>query len=385
MPATADGTTGRVRMVLAFDFGIVSTPHCVKSIAEPDRMMQGKTGMDIVLLNEHRAVEWRRYIENAHQAAFAHELEWRNVVEKTYRHTPYYLMAIDADTVAGLLPLFLVRSPFFGRFLVTAPYLSHGGLLAEDEQVAGALVEAARMLAVQKRVEYVEIRGLDKIGQGLRLKEKYCTYLLPLDSDPELVWSGMEKRARNTVRKAMKSGLLVEQGPHLLSDFARASNRLMHELGTPFHGEAFFRNILTEFKDRAQIFMVRHRDGFIGGGLTVTFRETIAWVYGGCLKAYRDTAAMNLLTWEIIRYACQQGLGQLDFGRSQWDSGSALFKRQWGAHPVPLFYMYDVLERKQLPDIDPTSKRFQLAITIWKRLPFQIAKALGPHVIRGLA
>ena len=340
--------------------------------------------MDAVLLSKDRMVQWERYLQTSPHATFAHALGWRSVVEKTYHHIPYYLMAMDGGSVEGLLPLFLVRSWIFGRFLATAPYLSYGGLLAKDSTTAGVLVDAARELAMEERAKYVEIRGFHKINHGLQLKDKYCTYLLPLDSDPEVVWTRLEHRARKAVRKAMKCGLAVERGSHFLGDFVEVVSRLMRDLGTPFHGEPFYRNILEEFADRAEIFMVRHRDGFIGGGLTVVFKETLVWPYGGCLKAYRGLAGMNLLTWEIIRYGCQRGAAYLDFGRSQWDSGTALFKRQWGAQPVPLFYEYYLGDGAKMPDVDPTNPRYRLLIAAWRRLPLCLTKAIGHFVIRNI-
>jgi FemAB-related protein (PEP-CTERM system-associated) len=340
--------------------------------------------MDVILLSEDRLEQWECYLKTSPHATFAHELGWRKVVEKTYHHTPYYLMAIEGNSVEGLLPLVLIRSRIFGRFLATAPYLSYGGLLAQEEDGIRALVGAAKELAREKEASYLEIRGLNTVGHGLRLKEKYCTYLLPLDPDPKAVWARLEKRARTAVRKAMKSGLAVEWGSHLVSDFVEVLCRLMRDHGTPYHGESFYRNIVEAFSGRTEIFMVRYRDGFIGGGFTVTFKETLAWLCGGCLKAYRGLAAMNLLTWEIIRYGCQQGLAYLDFGRSQWDSGTALFKRQWGAQPSPLFYEYYLPAGASLPDQDPTNPKFRLAIALWKRMPVFAAKALGPLIIKDI-
>jgi len=158
----------------------------------------------------------------------------------------------------------------------------------------------------------------------------------------------------------------------------------MRDLGTPFHREIFYRNILAEFSDRAEIFMVRYRDRFIGGGLTVISKDTLTWPYGGCLKDYRHLAGMNLLTWDIIRYACEQGMACLDFGRSRWDSGTALFKQQWKAEPLPLFYEYDLADGVELPDMDPTNPSFRLPIAVWKRLPLAVTTAFGPCLIKGI-
>jgi serine/alanine adding enzyme len=95
-------------------------------------------------------------------------------------------------------------------------------------------------------------------------------------------------------------------------------------------------------------------------------------------------ATMSLLTWEIIRNGCEKGFKYFDFGRSRWDSGTALFKRQWGAQPSPLFYEYYLPGGGSLPDQDPTNPKFRLAIALWKRLPVFAAKALGPFIVRDI-
>lgn len=341
--------------------------------------------MDVVLLTPNREKAWERFVAASAGATFAHLLGWRNVVQRTYGHIPYYLMAMEDDRAVGLLPLFLFGSRIFGRFLVTAPYLSHGGLLVEDKEAACVLVKGAQKLALEQRAQYVEIRGLSRVDHGLRLKDRYCIYLLPLNPDPAMVWARLEKRARTAVRKAIKSGLTVDRGPHLVHELAEVLGRVMRDLGTPCHREAFYRNILEQFPDRVEIFMVRFRDAFVGGGLTVTFKDTLAWPYGGCLKTYRDLAAMNLLTWEIIRYGCLQGLAHLDFGRSLLGSGTALFKRQWGARPLPLFYEYHLAAGAPMPDLDPTNPKFRLAIAIWRRLPLFATKLLGPLITANIS
>lgn len=340
--------------------------------------------MDVNLLGNDREVDWQRYLQTSPQATFGHELGWRNVVEKTYQHTPYYLIATEGQSVEGLLPLFLIKSPIFGRFLATAPYLSYGGLLAKDPTTAGALVDAARQLARTKRVRYVEIRGLQQVGQALDLKDKYCTLVLPLTSDAEALWERFEGRARKAVKKALRSDLSVVWGHHLVESFAEVISQHMRTLGTPFHQLDFYRNILVEFPNQAEIFMVCHGGQYLGGVLLVTSKDTMFPLYGGVLTQYRSVSPMSLLIWEMIRYGCEKGFGCLDFGRSQWDSGTFLFKRQWGAQPVPLFYEYHLTHGRELVDMDPHNPKFRLPIAIWKRLPLAMTKVLGPYIIRDI-
>lgn len=183
------------------------------------------------------------------------------------------------------------------RFLTTAPYIDsgEGGLSANDSETAGKLVDAAKRVSEREMSKYIEIRGLDRVNHGLQLKEKYRKYLLSLDKDPEVVWNRLEQRAKTAVRKAMKCGLAVEWGSHLLSDFVNVESRITRDLGAPCQREPFYRNILEEFPGRAEHCLVRYREEFIGGALSVTFKKTLVGYAGGCLKAYRDMAIMNLL------------------------------------------------------------------------------------------
>jgi FemAB-related protein (PEP-CTERM system-associated) len=341
--------------------------------------------MDIVPLTPVREKDWQRFVADSDQASLAHALGWRNVVEKTYRHVPVYLMAIDGQTLAGVLPLFLIRSPLFGRFLVTAPYLSYGGLLANNEQAGSALIQAAWEVATERKAKYVEVRGLSKVGQGLLLKDKYCTFLLPLSVGPDVLWQRFEGgRARKVVRKALKSGLIVERGHHLRAIFADVMSRHMRDLGTPFHPPHFYQCITEEFPQQAEILMAKYGDRYIAGILLASYKDTVYDLYAAALREYRSLGAGSLLVWEAIRSACERGFDYFDFGRSRWDSGTFFFKRQWRAQPVPLFYEYHLMAGAGLPDADPTNASFGWAIALWKRLPVVAAKALGPLIIRDI-
>jgi FemAB-related protein (PEP-CTERM system-associated) len=268
---------------------------------------------------------------------------------------------------------------------VTAPYLSHGGLLAHDERAVPALVRAAREAAVEQRAKYVELRGLQRVNQGLLLKDKYCSFLLPLGVGPDVLWRQFEGgRARTAIRKARKSGLSVEGGQHLKSAFANVMSRHMRDLGTPFHRLRFYQHIVEEFPQQLEILMARHGDRYIAGILLITCKETVHWLYGAALREYRHMAPTSLLVWEAIRSASERGLAYFDFGRSRWESGTFFFKRQWGAQPIPLFYEYHLTNGTSLPDVDPTNTSFRSAIALWKRLPVFAAKALGPWIIRDI-
>ena len=93
------------------------------------------------------------YVHKSNTSTFYHQIGWRSVVEKTYKHKPTYLIAKEDGEMKGVLPLFLMRSMFFGKKLVSVPFAPYGGVCADNETVKNALIEEA------KRITKIFIRG----------------------------------------------------------------------------------------------------------------------------------------------------------------------------------------------------------------------------------
>src|SRR5690606_5141445 len=79
--------------------------------------------------------------------ATGHDLRWLHVLRDGVDHTPYCLLAQRGESTAGVLPLALVRSRLFGRFLVSLPYVNSAGVRAVDNEAATQLVTSAVGLA----------------------------------------------------------------------------------------------------------------------------------------------------------------------------------------------------------------------------------------------
>jgi hypothetical protein len=158
----------------------------------------------------------------------------------------------------------------------------------------------------------------------------------------------------------------------------------MRDLGTPFHPPKFYQSITEEFPYQSEILMAKYGDRYIAGILLVSYRDTVYDLYAAALREFKSLGAGSLLIWEAIRSACDRGIDYFDFGRSRWDSGTFVFKRQWRGQPVPLFYEYHLRAGASLPDVDPTNTSFRWAIALWKQLPVFAAKALGPMIIRDI-
>jgi lipid II:glycine glycyltransferase (peptidoglycan interpeptide bridge formation enzyme) len=92
----------------------------------------------------------------------------------------------------------------------------------------------------------------------------------------------------------------------------------------------------------------------------------------------------NLLYWEAIRLAIENGFGKFDFGRSTPDEGTYRFKEQWGARPVQLHWHYLMRDNASLPELNTKNPKYQLAIKVWQRLPVSVTKLIGPTIVKNI-
>ena len=208
--------------------------------------------------------------------------------------------------------------------------------------------------------------------------------MLTLRAAPAL-WDGLDRKARNQVRKAQKSGLTYrEGGPELLDAFYAVFARNMRDLGTPVYSSRFFTEILGAFPDRARIHVVSRKTTPVAAGLTFETRGTVEIPWASSVRDFNALCPNHLLYWSILESASARGCSTFDFGRSTPHEGTYKFKEQWGAQPVPLCWEYGLLVGGDVPNSSPTNPKFRLAIAMWKKLPLSVANRIGPMIVRAI-
>jgi serine/alanine adding enzyme len=131
---------------------------------------------------------WNAYVWNSNSSTFYHQIGWKNVVEKTYKHKPVYLIAKEEGELKGVLPLFFMKSMFFGKKLVSVPFAPYGGVCAENETTEDALIEEAKRITEESGADYLELRylNLNKNEPGLATNNSYITFILNLSQDSDI-------------------------------------------------------------------------------------------------------------------------------------------------------------------------------------------------------
>src|SRR5262249_20775428 len=81
---------------------------------------------------------------------------WLDIFEVAFGHETYALEAVGGGRPVGYLPLSYVQSWIFGRRLASLPYLNSGGVQADHQRAADALIDRAVRLADELEVKQLE-------------------------------------------------------------------------------------------------------------------------------------------------------------------------------------------------------------------------------------
>lgn len=326
--------------------------------------------------------DWEQFVSARDDEAGYHAWDWQDVFGRAFGHESVYLIARRDGEVTGVLPLVQIKSMLFGRTLTSLPFLNYGGVLADGADGATALVEASRREAESRRCSHVELRHVAPQFPNLPRKQHKVSMRLPLAPGQ---WDRLDRKVRNQIRKAEKSGLTVERGGgELVDDFYTVFARNMRDLGTPVYSRRLFDEVFRVFPERATMHVVRLDGRPVAAGVTYRTARMTQLPWASSIRDYNALCPNTLLYWDTIQYAAEAGCAVFDMGRSTPNEGTFKFKQQWGAEPLALHWEYQLRSEHELPNVSPANPKFQLAIALWQKLPLALTLRVGPMIVRAI-
>lgn len=326
------------------------------------------------------------YVAGHPGASLWHRPSISSFVEKVYGHQTRYLCAIDHNTeLVGALPIVQLKSRLFGNFMVSMPYFNYGGILADNSEVARALVAAANQWRQQEASEHLELRFLQDSELGLPQKTDKVTFWLPLPERCEDLWGSFKPKLRAQIRRGERE--LTEfsiGGGELLDEFYRVFSINMRDLGTPVYSRTFFGSLLEHLKGQAWLVIVRINGQAAGCAFLTGYRDRMEIPWASTLRQHSHTGINMIMYWKILEFAIERGFSIFDFGRCTEKAGTYRFKQQWGAQAIDLYWDYILETGKSLPALNPGNPKFRLLIAAWQRLPLWLANLLGPRIVKVL-
>ena len=272
-----------------------------------------------------------------------HASAWARVLHQTYKHQPFYLQFLHGRTLAALVPLMEVRSPFTGRRGVCLPFSDACEPLIFDPDATTLVTDQLVRFARERHWKYLEVRG----GKSFRLTAspvaQFYGHTLDLRSGTEELITRFASPVRRAIRKAERSGVnvLIVRNRQAIGDFYQLHVQTRRRHGLPPQPAFFFLSIYEHIiKSGLGFIVLAHRGSRpIAAAIFFCFGKNALYKYGASDKRFQELRANNLVMWQGIQLLARTGAEKLHFGRTECENdGLRRFKLSWGTEEETISY-----------------------------------------------
>jgi hypothetical protein len=340
----------------------------------------------IVPFNQVAADIWNKLVDESVEGWLYHRTEWVELEETEGYQNESFMVFSNEGQPLGIFCVYLSkRGPWWHLW---EQYL-HTGLCRSGPAMAYGLSDKQRREVTIFALDYLRKRA--RIYRANRLEVRLPSlapaYLPPLRSEVNPLWeygfsafpkygvSGigrvqggitldtivdlrssneeglfkeMSTMCQRAIRKANRSGVTCVEGNGLkaLESFYRAyesSHLRSRSAKRPF---TFFRKMYENLVEKGwmKTFLALHEGRPIASVLLLCYKNVLTYFAGGIDYSAQQLRPHNLLFWETLRWAQQEGLGWYEIGPyfPYLPEGAKMgqighFKRQFGGKIFPLF------------------------------------------------
>jgi hypothetical protein len=299
---------------------------------------------------------WAALVENHPRASVFHSTSWLKALLAVYGYEPLAVTTcFPGHPLTNGLVFCHIRSRLTGQRYVSLPFSDHCAPLTDTSEELDEMLLSMKAHVDEDGLKYLEIRpywcepsSRTKLGKSLT----YRSHRLDLRRSKEEIFRRFHKDCvQRKIRRAEREKLRYEQGVSelLLREFYRLLVMTRRRQGLPPQPLAWFRGLITAFRSNLQV-RVAYKDNLpVASILTLSHKRSMVYKYGCSDVRFHRLGGMQLLLWNTIQEAKDNGCEELDLGRSNIDnSGLIVFKRRWGGTESDLSYWtYPVDARTQ--------------------------------------
>ena len=332
--------------------------------------------------------EWIKWISN-HTSCSYFQWYFRDVIEQVFGHTPHFFVARDNDgTILAALPLIEMKSSLFGHFAVSLPFVNYGGLVTHSEhyEAVNQLIKYVENWGVQNSLEHITLRQTYPLENcDWSLQDHKIAMILELPETEEELMQSFKAKLRSQIRRPSKEGATARTGgPELLDDYYKVFSRNMRDLGTPVYSKQLFKSLLESEHCNSRLVVVYLDNIPVAASFLIKHGDTMEIPWASSLREYNRYSVNMLLYWRSLTYSIEHGCKYFDFGRSNKESPTYRFKKQWGSEERQLHWYQWTPGGEGNVRLDPQNSKFALATKIWQKLPLAIANLIGPHIVKNI-
>jgi len=306
--------------------------------------------MNIFEIDPLQDSRWGSFVAAHPQASLYHCKEWLHALKLAYDYEPVAVTTSDPQvTLTNAIVFCQIRSHLTGNRLVSLPFSDHCSLLLDHSGDGQALIGRLTEMLGRKLWKYLELRPLTSspdlkaaLQQSFKISRTYVSHRLDLSRSEDTLFKSFHKNSvQRKIRRAERESLVYVEGvsDEILKQFYKLLIMTRRRHGLPPQPLRWFRALIASLGNDLKIRIALKGPVPVASILTISHGKTLVYKYGCSDVGLNNLGATQLLFWNAIREARQQGIEELDFGRSDLGNpGLITFKDHWGAERSTLQY-----------------------------------------------
>lgn len=337
---------------------------------------------------------WNKFVSAHPYGSVYHHCAWQEVIQNSYGYRPlFHVIEGPRGELKAAVPSLLVNSFLTGRRIIAYPFSDYCDPLFSEGDELHVLLDLMKKARLRFDAQYFEIRFFSSKGildtDHLQCDKAYCTYRLPLTETNKLFRTFHKDCVQRAVKKAVKKGVKVIQGNSAkdLKTFYQLHLMTRKKHGVPIQPLRFFKNLWnTLYPLKMLRLLLAVYDGrAIAGMIVLMFKNVVYYKFGSSDNRFTEFRPNQLLMWEAIKHAAEDGHEIFDFGRtSTYNHGLMDYKRRWATElqTIPYVYFPKNLANHALKE---SSRKHDLAKMVLRKMPKPIIRLSGELLYRHLA
>ncbi len=287
--------------------------------------------MAILNLNNKKEVEeYKEFVRNSKYTNLTQDLNWGIVKEGWI--SKYVYIKEEGKIIAAaslLLKKFILNYHFV--------YIPKGPVCnIEDTRVLNELmkeIEKVRkeyngfLVRFDPEVEYnQELEAkLKKEGYKIRnkgfqknelIQPRYNMVLPVSNAEEDQLFDNLKRKTRYNIRLAKKKGVEVfySNEEEDLKEFYNLYNTMANRKEIGKRSYEYFINMKKAFGKNMRIYLAKHENDYISGGIVINYGNKIFNIYSGSSNLKQNLKPNYLMQWEMIKWAISENKEVYDFG-----------------------------------------------------------------------
>ncbi len=350
----------------------------------------------IDLLTQDNENDWESFVGTYVDKEYAYSLKWRRLLKDVFAYDDLYYLIWNDHDLAGLLPVFMVKSKILKDRLISIPFADMGGFY-----FAPFVSDAVKLEAYHKVKERLghdlgmaatapflfEVRGPHQSSNDFLIRDchflktsPYVKFIIKLDVTWAAIEDGYHRSVRRILQKPSDELVIDAGGEECLPGVYAIYVQEMKRLGSFPLPLTFFAGLFRELgRDGGfTVFTASYAGKIIGAMTLIAFKDTI---YADLIMSdvkFNYLFPKHYLYAESIKFAWQsKQYKYYDFSRTRRVGGVFEQALIWGGKVEDICYYYPTQRDRERCFLDPSQNEFALMGKLIKQCPASILKYAG--------